>query len=211
MTRKTVICNHPGRLSLLGAVGLLLLAGCRTPGRVQLTALDFRNIDPPRAAFQEIKLDRCYWWTDDAGQVWIAMTRDKPWLLGAEYFRFRLSLVLERLPRGKARNYLVSKRELRGVARFGPAEARLVSKGGVVALYREGEDRLRGSFRLQVRHQSPALLGVGGWTKPRQFLVLGTFDAVRHEERGRQIADETESQGWDRPPPATQPVRPTER
>ncbi len=135
------------------------------------------------------------------------MERDKPWMLGLEHFVFQLSLSLEKPPAGRARNYLVSRRELRAVARFGPAESRFVSISGIVALYRKPHDRLRGSFRLQVAQQAQKLLGLGGWSRPRRYLTLGTFTAVHDEERGRRIAAETESFGWDRKPPASRPAR----
>lgn len=186
--------------------GLLGLTGCQGSGRVELAVLDFGRIDPPAPRISTVRLQRCYWWTDEEGQVWIALERDQPWLLGPERFIYQMSLVLEALPAGPAREYLVNKRELRALARFGPAEARFVSLNGIVALYRASGDRLRGSLRLHVRHQAPKLLGLGGWTQPKSYLMMGTFEAVHDEVRGRRIATETESQGWDREPPASQPT-----
>ena len=85
----------------------------------------------------------------------VVVAADHGQLLGAAgELVCQLSMVLDKPPRGHARNYLVSKRELRGLARFGPAAARYVSLSGIVALYREPGDRLRGSFRLQVARQS---------------------------------------------------------
>jgi hypothetical protein len=85
---------------------------------------------------------------------------------------------------------------MRGVARFGPAQSRFVSIAGIVALYREEGERLRGSFRLQVSQRSQKLLG--GWTKPHRYLMQGEFNARPDESRGRQIVAETESDGWER-------------
>lgn len=205
------------------AVWLCLMAGCSAHGggRVEVTALNYRAIDPPAGPpprFTRVELDRCYWWTDQAGQVWIAMERDQPVLFGSlGNFRFQLSLVLEKPPAGRARDYLVSKRELRSVARLGPAESRFVSLLGIVALYREPHDRLRGSFRLEVARQAQQLLG--GWSRASRYLMMGTFEAVRDEERGRRIAADTEAFGWERTPgaasrPATRPAattKPAER
>ncbi len=191
------------------ALLVLPLAGCQGGGRVQVAALDFRAIDPPAPRFVQIPIDRCFWWTNEAGQVWIAMERDQPLLIRPEHFVFQLSLVLERLPAGRERNYVVSKRELRGVARIGPAEGRYVSISGIVALYREAGDTLRGSFRMEVTQES---LGLLGWTAPRRQLMMGTFRAVRDEGRGQAIVAQTEADGWERnpttSPSTTQPAVP---
>lgn len=189
-------------------LGLCLLAGCRGGGQLQFADLNYAAIDPPSPRFQTIEIERCYWWTDDAGQVWIAMEHDRAVLPGVEPFVLRMSLVLEKLPAGRARNYLVQQRELRAVARLGPAEGRFVSLAGIVALYREPNERLRGSFRLEVSREISKLLG--GWGRPSRNLMQGTFVAIPDTGRGREIATETELYGWDReprqPPPATRPT-----
>ncbi len=192
---------------------LCLLFGCAGGGRVEIATLDFRAIDPPAPRFAHVDLDRCYWWTDEQGQVWIAMERDQPLIVRPEHFIFQLSLVLEKLPAGRERNYLVNKRELRGVAKVGPAEGRYISLNGIVALYREPGDRMRGSFRLEVAQES---LGLLGWSSPRRQLMMGSFVAVPDTGRGKTVAAGTESPGWERAPrtstqAATQPAatRPT--
>jgi hypothetical protein len=187
----------PAILLALATVALLACTtGCHNPGTVEVVALNFRSIDPPAPKVFEVKLDRCYWWTDEEGEVWVAMEQQKPVLLGAETFVFQMSLALEKLPAGRARNYMVTRRELRGLATFGPAHSRFVSIGGIVALYRNGEDELRGSFRLDVAKRAQGLLG--GWTPESRYLMQGTFHALPDEERGRAIASETESNGWER-------------
>ena len=153
------------------AACLGLLVGCNGTGRVDVAALDFQAIDPPEGPsprFVELDLDRCYWWTDEDGRVRIALERDRPLLLGSEWrFRFQLSLALDQPPAGKARDYRVNKRELRGVARFGPTQSRFTSIYGIVALYREPHDRLRGSFRMEVAREVQQLLG--GWSRPSRY------------------------------------------
>jgi len=188
--------NAARRLAPLMLGGLYLLAGCHGTGRVEVAALDFRSIDPPAPHVARVDVDRCYWWTDASGQVWIAMQCDKPVALGVERFVFQLSLVLDSPPAGRARNYLVNKRELRAAARLGPAQSRFVSLAGIVALYRGPGDRLRGSFRLQVAREVQKLLG--GWSQPSRHLMMGTFEAVYDEERGRDIALATEADEWKR-------------
>ena len=130
----------------------LFCVGCAGGGQVQLVSLDFSSIDPPPARVAVVPLDRCYWWTDEAGQVWVAMERTPPSLMGDLFrFEFQLSLVFEKLPAGEARNYTVRGRELRARMSFGPGEARFVSTAGIAALYRArgdlrgGDEHLRGS------------------------------------------------------------------
>lgn len=189
--------------------GLCVLAGCQGRGHVQIAALNFQAIDPPAGPpprFSQLDLDRCYWWTDEEGHVWIAMERDQRSLVLGElgHMRFQLSLALGEPPAGRARDYRVSRRELRIAARLGPAQSRWTSLSGIVALYREPQDRLRGSFRLDVAREVQQLLG--GWGRPARFLIMGTFMAVHDEAAGRRIAADTESLGLERGPPTTQPV-----
>ncbi len=129
---------------------------------------------------------------------------------------FQLSLVLQKLPAGPALDYKVTKETLRARVRFGPWESRFTSQVGIVALYRESsasrgdaEAPLRGSARLQAARVASQWLG--GWGRPTRYLMLLSFVAVHDEQRGRPIADATESQGWGRDtsapaPPASRPA-----
>jgi hypothetical protein len=197
------------RCVALALAGLGLLAGCQGSGQVQIAALNFQAIDPPEGPpprFWQLDLDRCYWWTDEVGHVWVALERDQRSLLLGEmgHLRFQLSLALGEPPAGRARDYRISRREMRVTARFGPAQSRWVSMSGIVALYREPQDRLRGSFRLDVSREVQQLLG--GWGNAARYLMMGTFTAVHDEVAGRRIAADTESLGLEGEPPATQPV-----
>ena len=197
-------------VALLASLGLL--AGCNGTGRVDVAALDFQAIDPPEGPaprFVTLDLDRCYWWTDEAGRVHVALERDRPALLGTEWrFRFQLSLALDQPPAGKARDYRVNRRELRGVARFGPTQSRFSSLYGIVALYREPQNCLRGSFRMEVARETQQLLG--GWSRPSRYLMMGSFVAVPDADRGRRIAAEAEapSGGATTQPSTTAPTQP---
>lgn len=195
------------RLVLFGlAAGL---AGCGGSGRIHIASLNYRAIDPPAGpapGVTTLDLERCYWWTDEKGQVCVSMEREVPSLLGRlARFTFQMSLVLEKPPAGRARDYSVAKRELRALARVGPAQSRFTSVAGIVALYREPGDRLRGSFRLLAAREVNGLLG--GWSRPSGYLMTGTFVAVHDPRRGRVIADATEAFGWQR----DTPQRTTER
>lgn len=183
--------------TLLCVVASAAVCGCAGSGSLELISLNFKSIDPPAPRGSRLKLDHCYWWQDESGQVWIAMERKQSLLPGDEFlFVFNMSLVLEKMPAGAARNYMVSDRALRAAARIGPAELRFTSEAGALALYRESGDRLRGSFRLRVARQYGTMLG--GWSRPARYLMQGTFIAVPDEARGRQIAAATEESGFER-------------
>ena len=192
----------------LGATLLLLVLGCTGSGRLEFASLDFRTVDPPAPRVSPVSVQECYWWTDPDGQVWIAMqSRRTAFLIPKLRFHFQLSLALERLPAGRARNYKLGRRELRVRVRFGPWESRFSSQTGIAALYRERGDRLRGSVRVQTSRVSMRWLG--GWGKPVRYLMLGSFTAVHDEQRGRAIVEATESGGWGRGTPrrpASQPA-----
>ena len=201
-----------GSLAAWGLAAALSLfavaaAGCAGAGRVELVSLNYRSIDPPRPRAEGLDIDRCYWWTDESGRVWVALESVRQPLFGSVgEFTFKMSLALEALPAGAGRNYTVGKRELRAVARFVLSEARYVSSAGIVALYRESGDRLRGSMRLRVRREVSRLLG--GWGRPSSYVLQGTFLAVHDEQRGRLITAATESRGWER---EREPVQNPER
>ncbi len=191
------------------SVSLGSLFGCAAggSGRVMLAALNFQAIDPPEGpppTFTQLDVDECYWWTDESERVWIALRHQGPRLLIEPDWRldFRMSLRLEGLPAGRARNYVVARRELRATARLGPTQSRFISLSGVVALYREGGDRLRGSYRLEAARE---VQQVFGWSRPMRYLLMGTFTAVRDPARGRPIAEASEAPGREREPQVAGP------
>lgn len=207
--RATGLLPHglPAGLCALLLTLLLLTSGCTGSGRFELTSLDFKAVDPPAPRVSSLKVRECYWWTDPDGNVWLAMQRRiTPWFSPRLRFEFQLSLALEKPPAGKARNYDLRRRALRARVKFGPWESRFASQIGIAALYRESGNRLRGSLRVQTTQTSLQFLG--GWSKPVRHLMLGSFTAVHDEQRGRAIAQITESAGWDRdtPPPTSQPL-----
>jgi hypothetical protein len=178
---------------------LLALTGCRGGGHVDFVALNYKAIDPPAPRITRVDMQECYWWTDADGGLWIAMQRaDVPPLQPKLAFRFQLSLALEKLPAGRARNYSIGERELRSCARLGPWESRFTARRGIAALYRESDDSLRGNLRVEATRVTARWLG--GWGRPTRYLMLGSFVAVRDEQRGRAITEATESAGWEREP-----------
>lgn len=177
----------------------IMLTGCST-GAIDMTALNYQSIDPPSPRVLRFPIDRAYWWLDEQERLWIAIERRASSLLGDTFrLTIRFSFVLEKLPAGKARNYRIRRNEVRGVARFGPAENRYTSNSGILAVYREREDRLRVSFRMEVNRYVSELLT--GWSEPSRYLVLGRFDAVRDDRNGRAIVEDTEDLGFERDSP----------
>ena len=182
---------------LITGLTVYCAAGCGSRVHVELVPLNYRSIDPPAPSVAELNLGRCWWWTDDDERLWIAMEYDRASLLGRyARFVFQMSLALEELPAGQARNYKVTAQTVRAVARVGPTESRFTSATGIVAVYRTPNEGLRGSFRVLTRRQVSRLLG--GWGQPSHYLIQGTFDAVRDAARGQSIAEATEAQGWER-------------
>ncbi len=194
----------------LGVALLLVSLGCTGRGRLEFASLDFRAVDPPPPRVVPLNVQECYWWTDQAGKVWIAMRSEKtPVLFPMLRFQFQLSLVLDKLPAGLARNYALGGRALRARGQRGPLHARFSSHVGVAALYRERGNRLRGSVRAQTSRVS--LQWLGGWSKPVRYLMLGSFTAVYDEQRGRAILEATESDGWGRGTPRRPASQPASR
>jgi hypothetical protein len=177
-----------GRFAVALLAVSLLLTGCAGGGRLEFASLDFRAVDPPPPRVSPVGLQECYWWTEDDGRVQIAMqSRRTPLWNSTLRFQLQLSLTLEKLPAGPARNYTLEPRALQARVRFGPWESRFTSQTGIVALYRESGDRLRGSAR--VRTSRVTLQWLGGWSEPVRYLMLASFTAVPDERRGRAIAE----------------------
>lgn len=185
------------RLATLTLLSLLVtIAGCAGSGQVEFISLNYRAIDPPSAKPGVIDLDTCTWWSDADGRVWIAMGRDASGLGGAlTRFAFRMSLQVEKLPAGAARNYVVNDETIRGLIRVGPGQSRLTSTRGILALYREG-NRLRGSLRFEANRHAAQILG--GWGEPGRSVVLARFVATPDTGHGPAIVSETEEAGFDR-------------
>ncbi len=178
-------------------VGLAGLAGCAGQARMELAALDFKTIDPPPGRVSVVQAHECYWWLDEQQRVWVAWRRHwrQPWQPHWD-FQLDVSVRLDTLPAGKARNYKLDRQSLRMRFQVGPWQLRIASLTGIAALYRDGPDRLRGSLRMQAFRRTAQLFG--GWGKPVRYLVLARFTAVRDRRRGEPIARATESDGWER-------------
>lgn len=191
------------------AIALLLAAaGCDGRARVDYTSLDFANIDPPGTRVTRHEMPHCYWWMDDRNQLWIAMERHAPSILGLVWSsEARIVFVLERPPAGRGRNYVVGKREMRGAATFGLVDVRYVAQQGLIGVNRDSADsnELRGSFRIQAGFSVSQMLG--GWGRPTAVLMFGDFVAVQDEQRGRRVVEAAGLNRWEEEsrPTVTQP------
>lgn len=192
-------------------MGVLLaaIAGCGGRARVEYTSLDFANIDPPGTRVTRHEMPHCYWWTDDRNQLWIALERHAPSILGPAWSsQARIVFVLERPPAGRGRNYLVGKREMRGAATFGLVDVRYVAQQGLIGVNRDSvhSAELRGSFRIQAGLRVSQMLG--GWGRPAAVLMFGDFTAVHDAARGRRIVEAAGLDRWEEEtrPPASQPA-----
>ena len=112
-------------------------------------------------------------------------------MLGALFEReFALSLVLSAQPSDTAKRYRADRRTLRLRADAGMSHTRAASLGGIVALARDGPNRLRGRFRIPVNRQSYSVLT--GWGKDTRVLLVGEFLAVHNPEKGKRLFALTE-------------------
>lgn len=190
--------------TVLIAAAALLSAGC-SRGRIELTSLQFRTIEPPAPRALAFEIQDAIWDEDAEGRLRIALRRQDtiPFLNLRQ--RLVLSFLLERLPNGKAREYRLTKATLRGLAEVGPGQARLESLGGIAAVYRQDSpNEIRGTFRLLANRYTAQVLG--GFGKPTRVLLQGEFRARRDPRTAEWLA-ETEQAGFERAVKATtQPV-----
>ncbi len=174
---------------------LLLLAGC-SRGRVELTPLQFRTIDPPAPRAVGFEIQDAIWDEDADGRLRIALRREATVPIVNLRQRLVLSLLLERLPNGKAREYRLTRTSLRGLAEVGPGQARFESIGGIAAVYREdAADEIRCVFRVLAQRSTARLLG--GFGKPTRVLLQGEVRARRDARTGAWVT-ETEQGGFER-------------
>lgn len=181
-------------LTILGAV---LLTGCA--GRLELIALNYTAIDPPAARTWRIPVSAATWSAGADGTVWVTFRRAGSALLPkALRQKLDFSLRISALPAGPARNERADADTLRLRVEVGPFEGRFESRRGIIAVYRVSERRLRLTMRLMTSRRMEQLLG--GWGKPADYLLFGTFEAERVDVVPRDVIERTEDQGFERAP-----------
>lgn len=179
-------------------------AGCSGSASVQIVSLHATAIDPPDTKVWTYPSTDCYWRLDEAGRLNIAMTGLRRDVLVGRLgdVRWGVSLVLDKLPAGSGRNYVIRSGPTRVVIESVLATHHLTPYAGIVAVMTDERNELRGSFRLWMRHRpgfSP-LLFLG--PRSGNVLVFGTFRAVQDSDRARAIRDAIDKGGWSVPVPA---------
>ena len=194
------------RCTAMAALGLLLLAGCAGHASIHLVPLGGSKISTTAPLVQKITPDECYYWVNEKNELCLAMREVDRSIWGKRFEgEFILSLVLEGLPAGAARDYRVSRRTLRARLRAGYRHTRAASLGGIVGVWDYDGGELKGRFRMSAKHQTYSILT--GWGGNAAVLFVGEFTAVLDRPAGEKILARTEERGMERPPPGTKPKR----
>ncbi|MFH0980327.1 MAG: hypothetical protein V2A79_02160 [Planctomycetota bacterium] len=143
-----------------------------------------------------LRAAECYY-AIDGQRITIALADENISLIG-EYGKKSLvtSIVLDGLPAHRSRDYRLDRNSLRGRFRHGPESVRFASLGGILALWREGDDRLRGRLRAFAKQQQFQVWL--GWAGNRRVLLVGDFVAVRNPTRAEELRWRSEADGLER-------------
>jgi hypothetical protein len=177
----------------------LLLAtlsiGCA--GTIKVVSADFGKLPERAPLVRQYAVQRCVYWTDEDGQLCIAMTYKNPFPLGNWGRKSVLmSLVLDAPPTGPARSYRANRTTLRMIASEGMAHRRWASRSGIVTVSRGWDGSLRGKFRFFAKEQSFWIFT--GWRGRTHSLVVGEFLAVEDATSGERILTASEVDGMGR-------------
>lgn len=181
------------------ALLLLTLSGCRGHGVVHLVPTSAAKISATKPLLLEIQPTECYYWVTDKSQICIAMRQYKRSLLGKWGKKeFILSIVLEGVPAGAARNYRADRRTMRAHRHQGLSHSRIASLAGIVGVWDFDQRKLRGRFRFSTKQQTYSVLT--GWGSNRGVLVIGDFTAIPNRKAGEALLARTEEHGMLRGP-----------
>jgi hypothetical protein len=121
-----------------------------------------------------------------------------------------LSFALDGPPAGSGRDYPLRAREVRAVVLATAGNQRFNVHTGICSVITGKDGSYRGSYRVWMTPIPEINILSILPQRPGPLLCYGTFQAVRNEERGREIRAKSESFGWVRPPrkpsTATQPA-----
>jgi len=182
-----------GSTRLVLLVGCLLAGGCGGGARLSLVPIDQGRISRTEPFVVELHAAECYY-SIDGERIRIAIADENISLIG-EWGKQSLvwSIVLDGLPAHNARDYRLDRNSIRGKLRHGPKHVRFASLSGVLALWLDGENRIKGRLRAFAKQQHFNVLL--GWTGDRQVLLLGDFVAVRNCEHTEEIVRSSETDG----------------
>ena len=181
------------------------LIGCTGHATVHIAPLSAKKISMTRPLIVRVEPDECYFWINDQKELWVAMRTAKRSLFGERFEReFTLSLVLDGLPAGHARQYRLRRRAMRAQNHAGYAHTRAASLLGLAVVWDFGSAHLNGRFRLTAKQQSYSVLT--GWKGNHRVLFVGEFTAVHDRAAGENILERTEADGMTRPAASSKPV-----
>ncbi len=211
LRRLRALAVSPSLLLSLSLSACLACAGCNGSATANLIPILRSDLPPQEPLMQTVRADEAYYWVDDNGSLNIAMRHETHSLLGAVFdLTWNMSIVLDGLPAGSQRLYQLTSRDVRVVQSCGGDHRRYRSAAGVAVLEAPKGHQLEGRFHITVYQQQFGVLT--GWTPSYHgpLLVLaGEFEAVENHTRGREILEQTEADGFGRPPLPT--TRPTSR
>lgn len=181
------------------AVSLLVVTlasmGCNGSARFGFVSLNTQAIDPPRVEPFEFSADECYWWTDDSGNLRIALhARQRNVFLGKlGILDIDLSLCLDKPPAGLGRDYPLHQHEPRILIRSVMQTQRFTSVSGIASVLVKPGDQMHGSFRILLNPVAEAGMLSILPSKPGPVLCYGTFRAVRDAERGVALLNQSDA------------------
>lgn len=191
------------RASLVLIFGVLLFCpACTGTAKLSLISLNSQAIDPPRVQPFDIDASESYWWTDDSGDLCIAIHAMQRNLLFGKLgdVSIDFSMVLGKPPAGIGRDYPLRQREVRLLISSVMQNQRFIPLTGIAAILTKPGDQIHGTFRVWM---NPVIeVGVLSFLppKPGPILCYGTFKAVRDGARGASILKRSEEFGLTRPP-----------
>ena len=197
-------------VQLAALLGLLIVcaetAGCAGSAHIGVVPLNLKKLRDRDPLIRHLDARRCYYWHDEKGRLCIALEFENLSLIG-DYGRrsLAMSLVLNEMPVGNARNYRANLRTLRMIARAGAQHVRWASLSGIVAIRRTPAGHIRGRFRIAAKQQKFHI--ALGWSSDSRVLLFGEFDAIPGEPEGRKILTRTEADGMDRTTRTVDPKR----
>lgn len=186
-------------------MAVVATAGCTGSADIRFVSLHPKEIDPPGTEIWQYPAPECYWWTDDAGDLHLAMKCIRHNLLLGKLGRVDLgvSLTLGKPPAGRARNYDAAAGKARALF-FTPLQSvRLNSVTGVISVVMDDDGTMHGSFRIWMNARAELQVLPFLPRNPGPMLCFGTYRAVEDAHRGAAIRAACESVNRPSPPPAT--------
>ncbi len=184
------------------AMAVGAMAGCTGSADIRFVSLHPKEIDPPETEVRQYQAQECYWWTDDAGDLHLAMKCARHDLLLGKLGRVDLdvSLTLGKPPAGRARNYDATAGKARALF-FTPLQSvRLNSVTGIISVVMDDDGTMHGSFRIWMNTRAELQVLAFLPHNPGPMLCFGTYRAVEDAQRGAAIRAACESVNNRQPP-----------